>query len=442
MLRPMVKVQIIGTKLCQTKTVVLLHRLGIIQINAWQETRALSQRRMVHSEEMVQLRERLAYAVSRVEAILATLPTLDPGPALDEAAAALPPDQLLDTIERDLAALKPQIQALTTQREELEAQLGALPRYEVTLRQLLPLVPAVVDLEHYGVTAIWLERGYQLALETIRQQLEAVTGGLYEIISRELDQDILAAILIFSKDNAAAVNELLGQENISQVRLPTEFADQPLEQALSEIRRRLQEIPRQLRDIDHQLMAVAQNWGQRLLSWHTLLPDHLARIDVCAHFGQTDHTFVIEGWVPKDEVVELQQTLKQEVGDEVVVAELPLSAAEQTQAPVAFANLALARPFEPLVGLMALPKPDGFDPTPLMAIFLPLFFGLILGDIAYGLILLALMIYLRRRFKQRPTLASLAEVLMIGSLWGVLFGCLGHRLRPGQYWGRRGRHDC
>jgi V/A-type H+-transporting ATPase subunit I len=59
-----------------------------------------------------------------------------------------------------------------------------------------------------------------------------------------------------------------------------------------------------------------------------------------------------------------------------------------------------------------------------MALFMPIFFGLILGDIAYGAILLALTIYLRRRFRARPILRDLMEVLMIGSAWSIVFGFL------------------
>jgi V/A-type H+-transporting ATPase subunit I len=89
-----------------------------------------------------------------------------------------------------------------------------------------------------------------------------------------------------------------------------------------------------------------------------------------------------------------------------------------------FDNPRLVAPFEPLLGLFALPRYGGFDPSPLMALFFPLFFGMILGDVAYGFILLILMLYLRRRFKSRPTLRSLAEVLSMGAGWTIVFGFL------------------
>lgn len=225
MLRAMARVQIIGTKRRQDKTVQVLHRLGVIQIDEWEKGRSLSIQRMALSNEAAQLRERLSYAATRVEAVLAALGTAEAAPAPEyDAYAARPPAWLLHTVEAELAEVAPQAQELATRRDQLEEQLGALPRYEATLRQLLPLVPALVDLEHYAVTAILVERRHRAALAFITRQLEELTGGLCDVISRDVDQDMLAAVLVFPKTQAGAVNELLGRENIAQVRLPADLA--------------------------------------------------------------------------------------------------------------------------------------------------------------------------------------------------------------------------
>lgn len=425
MLLPMTKVQIVGTKQCQDKTVQLLHRLGAVQIDTWHEDRSWSQQRMTLSDGVIQLRERLAYLGTRVEAILGVLPILELSSPLEYEDHYLRPcDWLIQAVETDLAEVAPQAQTLTRQHEQLEEQLGSFARYEVTLRQLLPLAPTLVDLEYYAVTAIWLERRYQAALEIIIHQLEELTEGRCEVMSREVDQDTLAAVLIFPKDQTRVVNELLGRENITQVRLPTDLVGQPLEQALANIRHRLQAIPGELAEIETQQRSLAQTWRPRLLTWQALLHDHLAQIDVCTNFGQTDYTFIVEGWIPEPRLAELEVALQREVGDEVLVTELTLAPEEKKQAPVMFNNRPLVKPFEPLMELLALPQYGNFDPTPLMALFFPLFFGMILGDIAYGAILLVLMLYLRRRFQARSTLHSLAEVLIMGSIWSIIFGFL------------------
>jgi len=420
MLLLMAKVQIIGTKPYRPQTLQTLHRLGVMQIIDWRDKAALPP-----EADTGQLRENLAYLLTQVQSILNALPNLNlpPLPQYDDYSTR-PAAWLLNAVKTDLAEVEPPARALTRQLGQLEEQFGSLPRYEATLKRLAPLVPALVELQDYATTAIWLERRYRDVLAEITRQLEQITAGRCEIISGEVEGEVLAAILVFPKAYHAEVGSLLGQANISQVRLPGEFAQHPLTQTLAQIQTQLQEIPRQIESVKQQQRALAQQWQPRLLTWQALLRDQLAQIEVIGRLGRTDYTFIIEGWLPQGQVAALQTALAAAVGNEVIVTVVPVSAAEQKAAPVAFDNPAFVKPFEPLVTLLAIPKYGSLDPTPLMAVFMPLFFGLILGDVAYGLILVGLALYLRHRFKYQDTPRCLAEVLLIGSVWGVFFGFL------------------
>jgi V/A-type H+-transporting ATPase subunit I len=85
---------------------------------------------------------------------------------------------------------------------------------------------------------------------------------------------------------------------------------------------------------------------------------------------------------------------------------------------------------------MPLPRYGTIDPTPFVAVFFPLLFGLMLADIGYGLILAALGLLMHRRSKPGSTLRSVAEMIgpcaifatLGGILFGELFGDLGRRL--------------
>ena len=79
-------------------------------------------------------------------------------------------------------------------------------------------------------------------------------------------------------------------------------------------------------------------------------------------------------------------------------------------------NPAPARPFQFLVGLLGLPKYGTIDPTRLMALFLPFFFGIMLGDIGYGVLLATLSFFAHRRFRDRSDVVrDLAVVLMMSA---------------------------
>jgi V/A-type H+-transporting ATPase subunit I len=144
---------------------------------------------------------------------------------------------------------------------------------------------------------------------------------------------------------------------------------------------------------------------------------------------------VLFGWVPARSLADVEAALASEVGGGVVVQALPLSAGDAARVPVALDNPAPARPFESLVRLLALPRYNGPDPTLLMAFGLPFFFGLILGDVGYGVLLLLLSLLLLRRFKQPGLGRDVPRVLAFGAAWAILFGVL-----YGEAFGNLGEH--
>jgi V/A-type H+-transporting ATPase subunit I len=87
------------------------------------------------------------------------------------------------------------------------------------------------------------------------------------------------------------------------------------------------------------------------------------------------------------------------------------------------------------VRLLALPRYEGIDPTLLMSVFLPVFFGMILGDVGYGALLLLLCLWLWRRFSKPGIARDIVQVLAMGSAWAVGFGFL-----YGEAFGTLGEH--
>ena len=88
-------------------------------------------------------------------------------------------------------------------------------------------------------------------------------------------------------------------------------------------------------------------------------------------------------------------------------------------------NSRVARPFEPLARFLELPRPGSVDPTLLLALFFPLMFGAMVGDVGYGVVLLALAFLARRSAAARtPVLAGVTRILQMGAAWAIVFGVL------------------
>jgi len=134
-------------------------------------------------------------------------------------------------------------------------------------------------------------------------------------------------------------------------------------------------------------------------------------------------TFVIAGWVPIKEIEKVEAAFQREIGEMIFVKKLQLTPEMKKHAPVMLQNPRVVRPFESLTKLLALPRYGHIDPSGLMAFFLPVFFGMILGDVGYGILVLLLSLGLMRRFKT-GMIHDILIVLVMGAGWSIVFGFL------------------
>lgn len=421
MLLKMTRVQIIGTRDQLDASIAALQRLGVLQIEDATDSSAL--KTLSLDDANLHLQEELGFLAARLDALIQVLP----GPDNHlEATAWNPPGGSVDLAawtREQLDQVSPPIQALAQKRDELQAELMSLPRYETTLRKLAPLAVELRELQGFDTAALLIDKRFRDVLALIRVEVDRITHSQFEIIARDIDERTAAAVLVYPRPFAAEVQTVLGQENITQVRLPKEFAGRTFRDSLVALEQRQIAIREELVRIESDLKERSSKWRPQLVVWRREIKNRLQGLATRSQFAATKYTFVVEGWVPAKSFGRVRETLAREIGAQVIVHEIATTAAEREHTPVAFANPSALKPFEMLVKIMALPKYGAIDPTPIMALFLPLFFGIILGDVAYGSLLLLLALYMRRRASS-PTVRNLAQVLVYGSLWAIVFGFL------------------
>ncbi|MEA5094901.1 MAG: V-type ATP synthase subunit I [Sedimentibacter saalensis] len=135
----------------------------------------------------------------------------------------------------------------------------------------------------------------------------------------------------------------------------------------------------------------------------------------------TDSTFYIEGWIPEVSKEQIENVLnKHQCWFEIYEPE------EGEQTPIAMQNNSFTQPFEAITELYSLPSSSNIDPTPYMAPFYCLFFGLMLADVGYGLIMAAATYMVLKKFKLEGSIQKLMRVFFYCGIstafWGVMFG--------------------
>ncbi len=427
----MARLQIVGLKTHLTATVRALHRASCVQIENLSDVgvSGVSARPLRLDRDTVRTQEALGYLTARIEGLLSALAV--PAPAgrgrpaeATRRKAAAPGADCAVEARAGVETLGPQVQALIAKQDSLQAELTTLPRYEAILRRLLPIVPPSAHQAANVSVGVLVSRSHVEVLDAITERVLALSGGRVEIVAEDVDAATRAMLIVIPRELAAEVETLLGREDISRLRLPAGFGAQPPDMAVAALRQRLAAIPPELAEVRAQLADLAGAWGERLAGWRACLCDRLDEYAVLSRFGETDQTFVLVGWTPERDVPRVRAVLAAEAGEAVVMRLLPLTPADAGHVPVALANPGPARPFQSLVRLLALPRYEGIDPTLLMAFFLPIFFGMILGDVAYGALLLALCLGYLWRSRKPGVARDIVQVLAMGSGWAVIFGFL------------------
>lgn len=132
---------------------------------------------------------------------------------------------------------------------------------------------------------------------------------------------------------------------------------------------------------------------------------------------------LLEGWTP----VENESAVRALLEEEGVYYEIR-DAEKEDNAPIKLRNNAVTRLFEVLTKMYGLPDYGEFDPTPMLAPFYALFFGLCVGDAGYGLFLVLLGFYLKTKVgESMKGLMNLlitlgAATTVVGALMGTFFG--------------------
>lgn len=211
---------------------------------------------------------------------------------------------------------------------------------------------------------------------------------------------------------------LFSESAFELVSLP--LCDKTPSEELSRLRRLLKETDEDLLEV----MAEAKKLSRhlpKLKFMHDLILDQEHTLSVKQKLADTEYTFVLEGWVKKEDLARLGTELAK-VTTEVEL--LKLDPAPGERPPVALKNPPALSPFELITRIYGTPRYDELDPSIPLAFFFALFFGICLGDVGYGIVLAAFSIYFMKRYRLPEGGKKLFRLLLLGGAVSCLVGML------------------
>lgn len=159
-----------------------------------------------------------------------------------------------------------------------------------------------------------------------------------------------------------------------------------------------------------------------LKTYHDYLLNELDTLSILTATIQTKSCFVVHGWIPDKMTEQLTKTIHA-VNKNIVIDIKDATATDNP--PAAIRNTRVIAPYNSITQMYGAPGRTDLDPNPFVALFYFFFFGIMFGDVAYGLLLsLITGIILVFKKPQGGTRQMMALFLMGGisaALWGLVF---------------------
>ncbi|MFQ6129079.1 MAG: V-type ATP synthase subunit I, partial [Thermoplasmata archaeon] len=310
-----------------------------------------------------------------------------------------------ERIRGKIRALEINLSETDESRKKTEELLSIL---NSRIEQMRPFASFPLTLDMY--------RGY----ETVSVSVGRVTRDLSDIDSYfdsyELFEKDRFIALFVPIEKAESASEYLGNKGFTQVEIPDIEGDP--KELLAKMTAQKERWEKKLGATKKRLNKLRERYSKFILSAEEALAVEVEKAEAPLRFATTEHTFIIDGWVTTDETKKLKAVLEEIEG--IFIDSID---PEDEEPPVLLDNpkVHVSR-FEFLIRIFSTPSYDEVDPTLVLSLIFPIFFGLMIGDLGYGLAMIIFAIALRKKLKGIPELYDLMWILFISGVFAAIFG--------------------
>lgn len=416
--------RLIGLQAEREEMLRRLQHLGCLEITEPEpaaDDPLLEKLRIPEAAELQRIREQYTAAEQALQTLTDHTPkeknALEPLPLIDEQA-------LID--ESQLADGKNAAERLNRCREELASLQSRSEKLAAEEAQLLPWESLTMPLECATTKKVLIQMGTLPAVvppEQIREALEAA-GDLYEFrevsVDRERRYAVLTVHISQAEDHVAAVKTLGWSRVAPGDRRGTAGEN------LAALRREQAELAERKAALEQEIAKCADQKPElRQLSDASRI--EMDRGEAKGRTRETAETFLLEGWFPAENTKELEMLLEGCTCAWQMTDPVP---EDYPRVPVKLKNNRFTGPLNMVTEMYSLPAYGSLDPNPYMAPFFILFYGIMMADMGYGLLMMAASLLVLK--KKQPTggnrnffaLLGLCGIstFILGAMTGGFFG--------------------
>ena len=333
----------------------------------------------------------------------------------------VPEAPVRDSLESGLPSKIEALLADSARVDDLENEISTLSEEEVCLSLVSPLG---IDIELLGGFESLVS--FIGTVDDLNQAREAAAEGLFF----EGKNGIVAIFVRSESAGTAAAS--LDKAGFESVQVPE--GEGSADQRLTEVRKAKGSLQGEKLDLDARIEGWKNANGQDLVCGLEVLERDHDVLTAPVRVAVSEHAFLIDGWLVLESSEEVLKGLSEVcIYTEITPFEIEAGGGghghsdhhhQQEMPPIAFQERSSSRPMELLTDAVGRPAYGRIDPTIFMFVTYPIFFGIMLGDMAYGLVTMALGLLLVSRSGTNEMLSLGGKFLMYIGMGTVVFGYL------------------
>lgn len=426
MLKPasMQKVALVGLRDERPKVVSVLYDLGAVQIEPLSKHSAAMLKAEPDADGAKQVSEQLL----RVRALKAALP---PVPVQDK--RGFSPGEAVEAsrsiaIDAEVSELRARAERLTSQLEELKGKVELVKDLQFVRQDL-----SIFDLE----SAISFFGTVSAAADA---ELRKNLGPSGAVVTHSSGTDPVKLLVTVPREGLEKFGSAVQKADVKLQRVP------PMKGLPAQVLSQLEEETKTKRSdldmVNSQLLSTSQNSYATIVQVEEQLTIEARKLEVVNSFGFTDTTFALEGWVPSSRFPAIKDAISRASTSTRLFEIEDDSHDGHGGPPTLLETPKRLKFFESFIRFYTIPISNEVDPSLIFAIAFPIFFGFMLGDVGYALVILLISIWIIRRVNHldRKTLMpralrsfagrilqpvqfkKLAKAMLIGSFVGMVMG--------------------
>ena len=335
-------------------------------------------------------------------------------------------DNLLNNVGADITAMYERITAIDAEIKSKRDQI----------KSLTPLAVLPLPLEaYYGYDSLATFVG---TVATPVDADVARVSPVNEIYSGSAKNATFVAVFV-PVEKASEVSSVLSEHGFSEISVPR--LEGSVDSAIATLEGSIKSLEGEKAPLQKKLAEMKKQYEDMMLATDEYLSMQTAKTEAPLRFAETANAFVIDGYVPSDDFPRLKSELESAADGKL---DVQLLSEGETEAlvekgediPSKIDNPSIVRPYELITRLFAVPEYKEFDPSLLIFIFFPIMYGMILGDVGYGVMVFLVVYMLKRKFRT-PGWQQLTSIVLIAAVWAVIFGFFfGEIFGPLGLWGR------